>query len=939
MQFERQEHQEQCVKNIMQAVESSERDTLTIHVLHNKLQDPKPEDNRLDILMETGTGKTLAYLETIFEMNKRFGKKRFLIISPRRAIKLGIIQQINQSKEYFYGIYKKYLNFVNYPDDGIDSVSQDFLEKNGPSILLITNSAFNSEKKKINASPEGTLFGKRKSIWDEIVHQKPVVIIDEPHQLKGEKTTKYLDELKGQDNSLFLRFGATYPDIAEHKLSNIVYTLDSITALQNHLVKEIGVSTIEHPDEIDDIQIVKLISGKSFGVSYQVNQQSKRMNIKMHDDLGSKTGISQYYGVTATKITSKEVTLSNGRKFREAEYEINTNEARLMIHETIRLHFEEEERLFMEGVKSLSLFFIPRVDDFRGDSPRIKNMFEEEYRRIRKQYYDKTTNNEYRKYLDRDYNNGKLQIHEGYFADDGKTKDEQEVKGVNLILNEKEKLLSFDTPLRFIFSVWALQEGWDNPNIFNICKLTNSGKEISRRQQVGRGLRVAVNQNGIRQTYDRLAKANRNFSEINRLNVIVSSHERDFIKQIQEEIQNNSNVVGDIINLTDLQEHGLSDFEASLIFIKLKEKKVIDSDGKLLRPVYDFLKAHREDLFSSIDDECFDKICRMFRTTSGKVIDINKIKPVRIRTEKWEEFRELWEVINRRAKITYKGIDEDEIIDRVSELFNKEEFEPVIGKIYRDFYDAKNDRIVRKVGTYESSSFFETRTFEEFIMNLTKEIDVPLRFMLKLVSKLNRKQFECNPERAQNSLKKLILDAIHNMILRKIDYNFSETTIYGNALQTESGTPKESIPHTNLGKYHYNELPPDNFLYDRIVYDSTIELECIKSDPERVDNNTVTVFAKLPKINIPTPYKTYNPDFAYMIYNENGKKIFLVVETKGYDSKLEIPENQQTKINYAKKFFVTLQKILPKSITIRYVSRTNKTELANIIKEIKHDLA
>ncbi len=946
MLFEKQQYQEDCVANIIAILENSD-ELEDFSSLENSLRhlqkdqsipvtDLSPEP-RLDIMMETGTGKTFAYLKTIFEINKRFGENKFIIVLPRTAIKLGVIQNIKLTDEYFFNEYGRHLNYIDYPKDGLISIQQNFINAKGLSILIITNSAFNSDINKINKRDAEGLF-EYGSIWQGVSEQKPVVFIDEPHLLKGTKTTGYLDKL----DSLFIRFGATYPRNESHKLSNVVYALDSISAFNNYLVKRIGVNTVFADSEVSGLTIHNVQSKKSFDALYNINEQLHKTTVKLHDDLGAKTGLDQYRGAGVVKINQDKIFLDNKTiiEANTGNYVLNNEEILQMITRTIILHFEKEQTLFEQGVKALSLFFIASIDDFRGENPRIKTIFECEYKTIHQQFYENTSSQEYKKYLEQDYQDGQLQVHEGYFSGDKGSADKKESDGVNIILNEKEKLLSFATPLRFIFSVWALQEGWDNPNIFTICKLSNTSKDTSRRQQVGRGLRIAVNQAGKRLTYKHCGGKDSAFYNINTLDMVVSGQEQDFIHNIQNEIQTASfSVVGDTITLDILKEKGLDDTEAAVIFTGLLNNNIINATGKIQSPILNFLSNHRADFLLINDDQRYEEIKQIFTDNyQNAVTDKNKPpKIIKVRKKKWKEFKDLWETINKKSKIVYKNIKQDELIDKISQEFNKVKISQVKIKTIKEIYDTQKNRVQAISETTDgNASYFQGQKLNLFITKFAKDENLPLPFAVRLFKKLKLSQFYKDPKKSRDLLKTLVKDIIHRSIIKNVSYQFNQTNIYSNELQDESKNLIAEIKPAYLGKVFSDDdvSPPDQFLYDTVVYDSNIEKDSIVSDPSTIGDKQITVFAKLPKINIPTPYKTYNPDFAYLIEGKNVKQLFLVVETKGYKYERDIPVDEKQKIKYAKVFFQDLQKELPE-VDIQYKTRINKQGLSELLEGIK----
>lgn len=953
--FEDQPHQQQCVARILDALAgvdfAAAREAKTARLREN-LEKIAREDNipnfrfcdrwGMDVLMETGTGKTFVYIKTIFELHKKFGQDKFIIVLPRTAIKLGVIQNIKLTKSYFYDRYKKHLNVIDYPADGLSPIRNDFINSRDLSVLVITNSAFNSEKNRINQATETLIkFG---NTWQGMVKQSPVIIIDEPHLLKGGQTVKYLDEMT---DSLRLRFGATFPREAEHQLSNQAYVLDSVSSFNQYLVKQIQVNTEFINSEQSALRIHNIRAGKQFDACYNVNEQLHKTTIRKGDDIGGKTGIAAYAGVSVVKINKDKVML-NPRATLEAgagAYQLNDEEIRLMIRRTIALHFEKEQRYFERGVKTLSLFFIPRVDDYRGgDNPRVKSIFETEYRAKRREIYAATDNAAYQAFLDKDgIADGALRVGEGYFSGDrGRNKDDKEAAGINVILNEKERLLSFDEPLRFVFSVWALQEGWDNPNIFNICKLAGADKETSRRQQVGRGLRVAVNQNGKRLTYKQLGEKESDFYDINTLDMVVSGQEQHFIHAIQHEIMAASfALMGGDISVALLGAKGVKEREAIRLLCKLEDAGIVaynekTDDYDIRSPIADYLNAHREELSSFLPADRCQFILGIFNTNHDNMVkDGNKkAKMVKVRQSQWREFQQLWEAINKKARIVYRAINEQDIVGEVAAAFNRENIPPLQNRSTTDIYDPRANKIINVRETtadYETQPrYFEKRAIADYATHFAKEEKYPLPLVINLFNQLDIKKLKDNPAKSGRFIRDALKEAIHKTILREVSYQFNETSIYANELQNERGELIEEIAHTKLGRFYAPEEAKREFLYDTVVYDSKIEKDGMLNDATYINGGQIVVFAKLPKISIPTPYKTYNPDFAYLVVAADGKKLFLVVETKGYKYESDIPEEERRKIGYAKRFFEALQRELP-DVDIQYKTRINRQQLSELI--------
>lgn len=934
--FERQEHQEACIERMMDALEERRDDRLLAaqpDFNFDRKFPRKPNENRMDVLMETGTGKTYVYLKAIFEIHKRFGKTKFIIVVPRTSIKLGVLQNVRLTANHFLTQYGRRLKCVRYPEDGTSGVVSGFIRTNELSVLLITHSAFNRKDNLVNQHSE-TLDGST-TVWEEIARQEPVVIMDEPHLLAGKRTTQYLERLR--DKSLFIRFGATYPDNGGDGATNVIYVLDSITAFNKRLVKRIHVDVADSYAEEESVRVVNASSRREFTIEYVKNGQPYKKTIKYGEDLGAVAGLDEYRGRRVTSISTKKVTLDDGTRLLVGIHSLTDYEMQHMIRRTIDLHFEREERMFRMGIKTLSLFFIPRVLDFRSDSPRIKRMFEKEYREARSKILTKELDEEYRRYLKMDYGDGKLLVHNGYFSGDSGSKDKKEADGVDIILNDKKQLLSLKEPLRFVFSVWALQEGWDNPNIFNICKLSHTSKDTSRRQQVGRGLRIAVDQHGQRMTEDRLAERRVDFNDVNDLNMVVSAHEHTFVEEIQREIHDASeSVVGTHITLIGMKNAGMTDSESATIYAEMRKSDIIDNSGLRASSVQNFLESNRT-LFSDIKDERFGEIVQMFPDVRDAVIERKPRKMVSIRPNKWKKFEYFWEMINRGSRVVYKNIDEDSIISAVSKEFNNRQIPKARSKITRYVYDSKDDRVVlEKEITSGGTNYFKRAEFHQNIMKIAKDFKWPVRFLLKLFSRIDTAKYKSNPTEAERQLVDIIREAIDQTVLEKVEYRFAETVVYGNGLKDRHGCVKKHLPYTDLGKRYTDEAPPDEFLYDTAVYDSAIERQSILSDSIKyVDDDTsyrITVFAKLPSIGIPTPFKTYNPDFAYVVRHQNGQTLFLVVETKGYDSERKVHKDEQKKIDYGRKFFESLQKTLPENVVVRFQRRLSTDKMSDILQ-------
>lgn len=967
MLFEKQKYQEECVDNIMKVLRFtnnlSDLSNLKdgIKNLHSEKKIPitaTQDECRLDVLMETGTGKTFTYLKAMYEMNKHYKINKFVIFVPRLAIRSGVIQNIELTSDHFFQEYGKRLEKYTY-EGNLESVNNYLRNQYELSVLILTSASIASKNPNGNKSiriltrktNESSLF-PRLSPLEAVNKLNPVVFLDEPHLLKGDSFVKAYK--KHFSNSLLIRFGATYPK-KTGQLSNVVYVLDSITSLRSHLVKKIRVSTFA--DSRFAIRFHRIISPNEVEVSYLEENTEKTVCVHLGDDIGAKTGKVDYAEIHITKIEKNNgrIHLSDRISVNVPDYTLVDETIREMVRDTIRKHFEKEKLFFDQGIKTLSLFFIPNINDFRGDNPRIKKIFEEEYKKQRKEIVAGEISKNYKNYLEKDFNeDGNLCIHGGYFSGDSDS-DEKIGKEVDKILKRKTELLSTKEPLRFIFSVWALQEGWDNPNIFNICKLSATSQDTSRRQQVGRGLRIAVDTNGIRQTLKKFKENDDKFYEVNMLDMFVSSQEGDFIKDIQDEITSNSFAFGGNTITQEMLEPLLDKRESMEMINFLCANGAIEFSKKenawIIQNIslYDFMIENKSSLPDILCPK-YAEILKLFNAlfnidVSSVVENANKIpEEVTIRQNHMREFKELWKTITRKAKIVYRDIQEDRLIDAISEKFNRENIKkPHITKKESIYHhergkegeiEAKTERFLDEITFFDSKN-----NYSRFIFDFACRARLPIPFVIRLFAKLKISNIKNDPNRAERLLLKIIVDEIHRSVVESVGYEFDSTISIDsqNVFYDEAGNPKKKIRASLLGRFGSKEVPAEHYLYDKIRFDSKIEERgSMKSKEAKTIENVgeVIVFAKLPRISIPTPYHHYNPDFAYYIKTAENRKIFFVVETKGYDSENAIPEDERSNIAYAKKFFNQLNKEVGGDVDVIFKQRINRQNLSDLLREI-----
>ncbi|NLM01087.1 MAG: DEAD/DEAH box helicase family protein, partial [Treponema sp.] len=586
-QYEIQAYQEDCVNNIISLFESLRQklnfnEVMTEHHNKHKYNFPVQDTKNIDIMMETGTGKTFTFIKTIFELSKHFGYKKFIILIPTVPIREGTKTNLEDTKDYFKSFYanekEKEIETFVYEGGNISAVRQ-FIGTTHLSVLVMTPSSFSHKDNILNRplekdinTPELFVNNQEppKTYLECLKRLNPIVIMDEPHRFDGDAFKKYF---KGFDN-YYLRFGATFPKKKDSlPLSNVAYVLDSISSFRQSLVKKIVVYTQDVVENVDTLIGIEKVGSKNMAhVSTLTNGIIVRRQL----------GVGAVFNGKSIKKINKDTIILADDSIEKVDYSLSDESLRAMIKEAIKIHFEKEKGLFEQGIKALTLFFMESDTSlFRGSNPKIKNFFEEEYKKQYTEIVSKLDqSSDYYKFLQNDFDSDNtLQVHKGYFSGDKGNADEKVKAGVDEILKDKKKLLSFESPTRFIFSIWALQEGWDNPNVFTICKLSNQGSEISKLQQIGRGLRICVNQNLQRQTLKNLNDDQEAFWKINNLDVVVSSKERGFVEGIQNEILSNSFLIPEI-------------FTEQYIIKKLKDKTKFDDDTVIML-VDDILKGKK----------------------------------------------------------------------------------------------------------------------------------------------------------------------------------------------------------------------------------------------------------------------------------------------------------------------------------------------------------
>lgn len=956
-QYEIQAYQEDCVGNIISLFENLRQkanfgDVLTAHHKKNKYNFPVQDNKNIDIMMETGTGKTFTFIKTIFELSKHFGYKKFIVLIPTVPIREGTKTNLEDTKEYFKSFYanekEKEIETFVYEGGNISAVKQ-FIGTTHLSVLVMTPSSFSHKENILNRplekdinTPELFVNNQEppKTYLECLKRLNPIVIMDEPHRFEGNAFKTYFE---GFEN-YFLRFGATFPKKKDSlPLSNVAYVLDSITSFQQSLVKKIVVYT---QDVIENTDTLVGIDNKKAIVSTLTNGIVTRRELSVG---------SVFNGKSIKKINKDTIVLTDDT-IEKVDYSLSDESLRAMIKEAIKIHFEKEMGLFELDIKALTLFFMESETSlFRGENPKIKNIFEEEYK---KQYYELISKldqtSAYYKFLQNDFDvDNNLQVHKGYFSGDKGNADEKVKAGVDEILKDKKKLLSFESSTRFIFSIWALQEGWDNPNVFTICKLSNQGSEISKLQQIGRGLRICVNQNLQRNTLKNLNGNQEMFWKINNLDVVVSSKEHGFVEAIQNEILNNSFIISETFTEQDLikalKEKSGFDDDTVLYLIDdvMKDKKLIVRkaivDGHKIyekSPEYTILLKQQ-----SLPDEQINAIENLFASDARKYIqDAKKVKPKKkifIKEAHLQEFQNLWNTINKNAFYVLETLSNDQEVQLIQNI--KTQIEAVnIQEILLQTIRAElkvhtiSEQSVITEELTDTVSYKSKVDYLELVRTLSNKTKTPISFVVKVFNALSddfKTKMLCNnPQQAQREISEIINQNLVAMLKANIRYDGIDGTGLPNVFKTEKG--KTYLDTGSVGKFQKDVVNDfslkTKWVFEEVIeYDSDFELEIVEQDP---DMHSIEIFGKLPRLKIKTPLGDYNPDFCYAIKSREGNKIFLIVEAKGYKTSTAIPVDEKGKIDFAKKYFEALEvHYKDQNIKISFKERINKTQLAALI--------
>ena len=890
----------------------------------------------LDIEMETGTGKTYVYIKTMFELNKRYGWSKFIIVVPSIAIREGVGKSFAMLEDHFMEHYGKKARWFIYDSSRLKSLD-DFSSDAGINVMIINTQAFATSLREGAKNKESRIiyskrddFASRRPI-DIIAANRPIIIMDEPQRMEGEATQNALKRFM----PLFvLNYSATHK--TKH---NTVYALDALDAYNKKLVKKIQVKGFEVKNlkgassylYIDSIVLSKN-DPPMVKIDLEMNTASgirrKSMKFGKGDKLYSASGLKQYEGFDIAEINpyTDTVTFLNGITLRKGEVFGDSSELamqRVQIRETIVSHFEKERELFARGIKTLSLFFIDEVAKYKSYNAEGEveqgvfwKMFEEEYINILNENLS-LFDSAYQQYLRRF---SASEVHNGYFSIDKKGRSvnseikrgrdtSDDISAYDLILKNKERLLSFDEPTRFIFSHSALREGWDNPNVFQICTLRHANSATAKRQEVGRGLRICVDSEGNRMDFETLGE---NIHELNKLTVIANESYSDFVGDLQRETRDvlrdrptkadEAYFTGKLVFVGD-EKRAITAEEANSIRAYLWDNDYIDDKGqvteqyktdlaegnlapmsKKLAPMADSIQL----LIRALYDESV-AIDSMFEDGNATVVKENKLNDNFAK----EEFQALWKEINHKYAYTVH-YDSQELVEKA--VLNINAYLEVNQLRYVVVTGEQNDvdtygnttSTSKKIGAVSTSN-----VKYDLVGEIARGATLTRKTVAEILKKLNPSKlfmFQNNPEEFIRNIVKLIKEQKATMIVEHISYNFIEgcydSTIFTQEKQSQS-----------LNKAY----PAERHIMDYVFCDSDGE----RKFAEALDKATeVCVYAKLPRsFQIPTPVGNYAPDWAIAFKKGIVKHIFFIAETKGSLESMELRGVEKAKIACAKKLF------------------------------------
>ena len=906
------------------------------------------EAYNFSIEMETGTGKTYTYIRTIMELNKRYGWLKFVIVVPSVAIREGVLKSLQIMSSHFQMEYGKQPRYFVYYSSRLGDLDS-FANSSDLQIMVINSQAFNKKEKDLIHS-ERENFRWRRPI-DVLAAMNPIMIIDEPQSVEGKQTKERLKDFK----PLFtLRYSATHKE--KH---DMVYRLDAMDAYNQKLVKKIAVKAIEQTGTTGTqgyLYLQEIIPQKTgapkakieFEVKTQSGVKRKLKVVEEPFDLYAESGnLSAYKGMTLSHFDARENKLQVGvtQELHVGEVIGEVDESsirRIQIRETIKSHIEKESKLYNRRIKVLSLFFIDEVakykqydehnDAYNGEYAQI---FEEEYRNQVNQFIQTQEPTPYRRYLEANLEGNS--VHAGYFSVDKVKKSDKTIfvdyksasekknnlsndtDAYDLIMKDKESLLSFEEPVRFLFSHSALKEGWDNPNVFQICTLKQSSAETRKRQEIGRGMRLAVDQNGIRQDFELLGN---DVHEINKLTVIANESYDQFARSLQEEIKelladrpvkvDATLFANKVLTNQEGQTIRITKEQADSIHFDLIRQGYIDREGQLTTEYFTAKENHQLQLSETLagyEDKLVEILESVYHAGQYEIENANNAviqfsNEVNQENIARKEFLNLWKQINRKTsyqvefddaelvKHSVDYINEKLVVSKPSFHITQASAADMSKEEGLNFTVAENDR------QQEYLTDSQIMTKYDLLGEIADQTGLTRKLVAEILSKIYVYQFDKfkqNPEEFILKVSKLINEQKASQIIKHIQYNVLNEEYDMDLFYDNPETANRSDDHL---------LESKKGIYNFVKVDSNTE-KTFKESLEQYED--VRVYVKLPgKFSIATPLGNYNPDWAIAFREGSVKHIYFVAETKGSMSSLQLKQAEQAKIACARAHFKAL---------------------------------
>lgn len=909
----------------------------------------------IDAKLETGTGKTYIYTRLMYELHKLYGFNKFIILVPSTPIKEGTRNFIeaDYSKKHFADLYPSVtlkLEVLNaqkpstsgrkmFPPCISEFARGSRLERNRINALLMSDSMLLSKKTMEKDDYDQTIFGTFTQPYKALAETRAIVIIDEPHRFKREnKAYKCIEEqLKPQ---CIIRFGATFPDIPnseEKDYNNLVYNLGACEAFNETLVKGVAVQTLENADA-DDCKI-KLMSmtykPRSCVFRNEATKQSYTMEVggflSIIDDKFGGISIASIWQTDDPNI-SKGVTLSNGLILQKGDIIYSSvygaTYQELMLKQAIDNHFKQEKENFLRGnkIKTLSLFFIDSIYSYRGDEndgtlrlkfeELLKEKIQEEIENIEFEGSENFRLAEYKEYLEASLTDIQ-KTNGGYFAEDNSNKDEDIQYEVDKILRDKESLLSFKSEwekwntMRFIFSKWTLREGWDNPNVFQIAKLRSSGSEISKLQEVGRGLRLPVDECGHRMEGEQFY-----------LTYLVDHSEKSFANSLISEINKDGKVTNSLKGLISKVAKSRN-MEESKLFGELLMAGLVDMEMNIVPQKRDELIEKYPEFNTGVKED--------------KIIDIRKGKnvKVKIRPERFSEIKELWNKINQKYYLKLDEISEEGLQQAILKILESGIYDKQIVYATERRTAKGNDGVTLKEEIAGYHAIEEFMPYNEFLIRGGKSTGISIIILHKAIALYSRshelqKDF-FNKVTLQNLIDRF-QEWLETALLKRFSYRKMGIEPKETALTDINGRVKDSIVQGSLGiMKDEGAVVPKKFLFDSFVYDSPKERENIS----RSDIDEVVVFGKIPRRSIQVPLYyggTTSPDFMYLLKKKDGDYVVnFIVETKDIEKKSGLRDDENMRIESARAFFKAMKE---DGINVVFEKQMKNDDIVKLIKKL-----